>query len=141
MLDRRLTRPEPGHYWVVAHAGQAAGVVVQSPLTRSALLVPMEPSVIEALVNAIADAGDVFPGVIGDAATAASFAGRWAEQCKSAAFPTQGLRMYELAQLKPAGPFEGTLRKAEAADRSLAAHGYKSSTPRSTSHMRRPRGR
>src|SRR5260370_30917961 len=103
-----------------AGAGQAAGVVFQSPLTRSALLVPMEPSVIEALVDAIADAGDVLPGVMGDAATAASFAGRWAEQCKSAAFPTQGLRLYELAELKPTGPFEGTLRKAEAADRSLA---------------------
>jgi ribosomal protein S18 acetylase RimI-like enzyme len=120
VLDRRLTRPEPGCYWVAARAGQAAGVVFQSPLTRSALLVPMEPSVIEALVDAIADAGDVLPGVMGDAATAASFAGRWAEQCKSAAFPTQGLRLYELAELKPTGPFEGTLRKAEAADRSLA---------------------
>ena len=64
MLDRRLTRPEPGYYWVAARAGHVAGVVVQSPLTRSALLGPMEPSVIEAIVDAIADAGDVLPGVI-----------------------------------------------------------------------------
>jgi hypothetical protein len=79
-------RPEPGHYWVAARAGQAVGVVFQSPLIRSALLVPMETSVIEALVDAIVDAGDVLPGVIGDAATAASFARRWVEHVSQLRF-------------------------------------------------------
>src|ERR1700727_731022 len=74
LLEGRLMHPEPARYWVASRAGKPVGIVFQSPLTRPALLVPMEPDVIEALVNAIAGQGIALPGVNGDAATDASFA-------------------------------------------------------------------
>jgi predicted GNAT family acetyltransferase len=120
LLDGRLTRPEPGRYWVATRDGEVAGVVFQSPLTHSALLVPMEPEVLAALADAMAETGAALPGVSGEAATAASFAGRWTENTKSAAVPRQGLRIYELDGLKEIGSVEGNLRKAEESDRALA---------------------
>jgi uncharacterized protein len=120
LLDSRLNRHEPGRYWVASQTGQVAGVVFQSPLKNSALLVPMEPAAITALVDAIAASGVALPGVFGDAATAATFAGRWTDQSKAAAFPVLGLRLYELAELKTIGPVEGRLRQATATDRNLA---------------------
>src|SRR5271156_2354514 len=77
LLDARIAHPEPGRYWLAARHGQVAGIVLQTPFTRPALLVPMEAAVIEALVDAIAEAGLILPGVNGDAASAAAFAGRW----------------------------------------------------------------
>ncbi len=120
LLDARLTRPEPGRYWLAARDGQVVGVVFQSPLDRSPVLAPMDLEIVEALVEAIADAGTVLPGVSGDAATAAGFAGRWTERCKTGATPFCGLRIYELAALNQIAPVEGHLRQAEEADRKLA---------------------
>jgi uncharacterized protein len=120
LLDARIAHPEPGRYWLAAHSGQVVGIVLQTPFTRPALLVPMEGALIEALVDAIADAGVSLPGVNGDAAASASFAGRWSERSKLGAFPAQGFRLYELAGLNPAPPVEGELRLAAAADREQA---------------------
>jgi GNAT superfamily N-acetyltransferase len=120
LLEGRLAHPEPGRYWVASRADQVAGVVFQSPLTRPVLLVPMESDVIEALVEAIADQRIALHGVNGDAATAASFAGKWAERCKTPALPAMGLRLYELRDLQPIRPAEGHLRLAQGSDRDLA---------------------
>lgn len=120
LLDGRISHHEPGRYWVAARAGQAVGVAIQSPLTGSALLVPMETDAITALVDAIANEGVALPGVTGDAATAARFAGRWTERCKSGATPTAGLRLYELAELHEIDSVEGILRRAEERDSELA---------------------
>jgi ribosomal protein S18 acetylase RimI-like enzyme len=120
LLDARLLYPEPARFWVAFRDGQVAGVVFQSPLTRPALLVPMNLDVIEALVEAIADQKIALPGVNGDAATAASFAGRWTERCKAPALPALGMRLYELGDIKVVLPMVGTLRKAGPTDRDLA---------------------
>jgi predicted GNAT family acetyltransferase len=120
LLDGRVNHPESGRYWVALRHGQVAGVVFHSPLTHPALLVPMELDALTALVDSIAEAGAVLPGVNGEAATAASFAGAWTERTKSAAVPRKGLRIYELAGLKEIGWVEGNLRKAGEADRALA---------------------
>jgi predicted GNAT family acetyltransferase len=72
-----------------------------------------------ALVDAIAEAGVTLPGVNGDAATAASFAGQWSERCKSAAAPFQGTRLYELLEVGEVPRTEGHLRQAGPSDRSL----------------------
>ena len=120
LLDGRWMHPEPARYWVASRTGQVKGVVFQSPLTRPALLVPMELEVIEALVEAIASQGIVLPGINGDAATAARFAGQWTERCKVPALPVMGLRLYELGELQPIRPVEGALRRAEPSDRDLA---------------------
>jgi hypothetical protein len=122
LLHARLTHPEPGRYWVASDRDKAAGVVLQSPLTFPATLTSMESRVIAAMVDAIAQAGVTFPGVSGDAATAASFAGQWTERCKSAAIPFQGNRLYELLEMGEVPHIEGRLRQAVPSDRGLVIH-------------------
>jgi RimJ/RimL family protein N-acetyltransferase len=120
ILDGRMTQPEPGRYWVASREGQVVGVALQSPLVYPATVVPMGPEVVAAVVDAIVDAGMSLPGVNGEAATTASFAGRWTERMKSGAFPVQGLRLYELGELQPGAAVAGELRKANGAERDLA---------------------
>jgi hypothetical protein len=94
------------------------GVALQSPLTFAATLTPMEPTV--ATTNADAMLASVaLPGVNGEAATAATSAGRWSERTKSAAIPFQGNRLYELWEtgevvLKVEGRRDGQVRKSAA---------------------------
>jgi uncharacterized protein len=116
ILCGRLTQPEPGRYWVAMDRDKAVGVILQSPLTFPATLTPMESRVVAAMVDAIAEAGVPLPGVNGDAATAASFAGQWTERCKSAATPFQGNRLYELLALGEVPYIEGKLRQAVPSD-------------------------
>jgi len=79
----------------------------------------MESQAVRAIVDAIAEAGVALPGVNGDAATAASFAGQWSERCKSAATPFQGTRLYELLELGEVPQTGGQLRQAGPSDRGL----------------------
>jgi uncharacterized protein len=122
LLRARIAHPEPGRYWVAMERDKAVGVILQSPLTFPAILTPMESHVVAAMVDAIAEAGVPLPGVNGDAATAASFAGQWTERCKSEATPFQGMRLYELLEVGEAPCVEGTLRQAVESDRSLMIH-------------------
>jgi ribosomal protein S18 acetylase RimI-like enzyme len=119
ILHSRVVQGDPGRYWVAFRGEKAVGVVVQSPLEFPATLAPMEPQTVLAMVDAIAEAGVALPGVNGDAATAASFAGQWSERRKSAATPFQGTRLYELLELGEVPRVEGQLRQAGASDRSL----------------------
>ncbi|HWO31126.1 MAG TPA: GNAT family N-acetyltransferase [Candidatus Acidoferrum sp.] len=119
LLHARVAQHEPGRYWVAMERGKAVGVVLQSPLTFAATLTPMDEPVVVAMVDAIAEAGISLPGVNGEAATAASFAGQWTERCKSAATPFQGNRIYELLEMGKAPNVEGRLRQALPRDRDL----------------------
>ncbi len=119
ILHSRVAQGDPGRYWIALHGEKTVGVVVQSPLEYPATLTPMESRAVLALVDAIAEAGISLPGVNGDAATAASFAGQWSERCKSAAIPFQGTRLYELLELGEVPRTEGHLRQAGPRDRSL----------------------
>ncbi len=125
LLHARVARSEPGRYWVVHRdkidGEKIAGVVFQSPLTFAATLTPMEPDVTVAMVNAIADAGVALPGVNGEAATAATFAGQWTERHKSAAVPTHGQRLYEFLDPPKGSAIDGQFRKAGAEDHALVA--------------------
>ena len=120
IADTRLAQPEPGRYWVAFRDSQVVGLALQSPLTFPALLVPMEADVAAALVDAIADRGIMLPGVNGEVATAASFAGRWTERRRSGAVPMQAFRIYQLAGLNEIAPVSGQLRKGDYSDRNLA---------------------
>lgn len=122
IVDRRRTESEPGKYWAAFRGGEVVGAALQSPLAYPATVVPMEPEVAVAVVDAIAESGGNLPGVNGEVATAASFAGRWTERRRSAAVPTQGQRLYELAELNEIAPVDGRLRKADARDQSLAVN-------------------
>jgi predicted GNAT family acetyltransferase len=119
ILHSRVAQGDPGRYWIAFHREKPVGVVVQSPLEYPAALTPMEPRAVLAMVDAIAGAAVTLPGVNGDAATAASFAGQWSERCKSAATPFQGMRLYELLELGEVPRTEGRLRQAGPSDRSL----------------------
>jgi GNAT superfamily N-acetyltransferase len=119
LLRARVAQGDPGRYWIALHGEEAVGVVVQSPLEYPATLTPMGPRAVLAVVDAIAEAGVTLPGVNGDAATAASFAGQWSERCKSPAVPFQGMRLYELLELREVPRIEGHLRQAGPSDRSL----------------------
>src|SRR6202012_5578718 len=120
IVDRRLTESEAGRYWGAFRGGEVVGVALQSPLTYPAAVGPMEPEAAVARGDAIADSGTSLPGVNGEAATAANFAGRWTERRRSAAVPKYGQRLYELIGLNKITPVEGRLRRADARDRSLA---------------------
>ncbi|MGA7156628.1 MAG: GNAT family N-acetyltransferase [Acidobacteriaceae bacterium] len=120
IIDNRITHPEPGRYWVALHGDQVVGAALQSPLTFPATIVPMQPEAAAAIVDAITDAGIILPGVNGEAATAATFAGHWTERHKSTAHPTQGIRLYELLKLNEIPAVDGHLREAEASDRDQA---------------------
>jgi predicted GNAT family acetyltransferase len=118
ILHARAAQGDPGRYWIAFHREKAIGVVVQSPLSFPATLTPIEPRAVSAVVDAIVEAGVTLPGVNGDAATAAIFAGYWSERCKSAATPFQGTRLYELLELGELANSEGQLRQAGPNDRS-----------------------
>jgi len=120
LLESRAIHPEPARYWVASRGNQVAGVVFQSPLTRPALLTPTESDVIDALVETLAGQQITLPGINGEVATAASFAGRWTERCKVAAQPVMGIRLFELLQPQPKRPAKGNIRQADATDRSVA---------------------
>jgi uncharacterized protein len=120
ILHARVAHPDRGRYWIALYGEKTVvGVVVQSPLEYPATLTPMDARAVEAMVDAIAEAGVTLPGVNGDAATAASFAGQWSERSKSAAKPFQGLRLYELVAVGEVSRTEGHLRQAGPEDRSL----------------------
>ena len=89
-LLARVAHAEHGRYWMAIQRDDIVGVVLQSPLTFPATLTPMEPPVATAMADAIAEAGIALPGVNGEAATAATFAGQWSERTKSAAIPFEG---------------------------------------------------
>jgi uncharacterized protein len=119
ILHARVAHHQPGRYWVAIAGDKTVGVTLQSPLTFAATLTPMDQRVVAAMVDAITEAGVSLPGVNGQAATAASFAGHWAERRKSAATPFQGNRLYELLEAGKVAATEGGFRQAVPAERNL----------------------
>jgi ribosomal protein S18 acetylase RimI-like enzyme len=119
ILHARVQEPEPGRYWTARHGDQTVGVAVQSPLSFAATLTPMGQQVVTAVVDTIVEAGVSLPGVNGEAATAASFAGRWTERRKSGAWPFEGNRIYEFLEPGVVPDTKGKFRQAGSADRDL----------------------
>jgi uncharacterized protein len=119
ILHARVAQPEPGRYWVATEQESVVGVALQSPLAFAATLTPMDKRVATTVADAIAEADISLPGISGEAATAAAFAGHWSERRKSAVTPFQGNRLYELLEAGEVPSVEGRLRKALPGDRSL----------------------
>jgi len=117
LLQARAASREPGRYWIASDDGHVCGVVFQSPLSFVATITPMDASTVDAVVVAIATAGVLLPGVSGDAATAARFAGAWTERHTTGARPEQGQRIYEIVTVEPVVGVSGRLRQAVEADR------------------------
>ena len=117
LLHARAECYEPGRYWVATDGNAVVGVVFQSPLSFRAVVTPMLPEVIPPVVDAISDAKVRLPGVVGDVATAARFAGQWAERQKSAVIPFMGQRLYEVDEVEAPIAVRGHFRKAIPDDR------------------------
>jgi len=118
-LHARVAQGDPGRYWMAMQRDDIVGIVIQSPPTFPATLTPMERPVATAMADAIAEAGVALPGVSGEAATAATFAGQWSERTQSAATPFQGNRLYELLETGEVRNVDGKLRQAGPQERSL----------------------
>ena len=105
-----------GCSWIVEHGAQVVGYALQSPPGRLLGLAQMDDEVVRALADAV-PAG--LPGVIGDAAGAATFAGRYAERHHVGATPASPGRLYALRALTPVATAPGRLRAADTRDRDL----------------------
>ncbi len=108
-----------GQFWMVCDQSGVVGVVFRWPEHFFASITPMSRVAALAAVDAIVDAGIDLPGVNGDAATAAAFAGRWAERTRRPARPALAQRLFELRELTPVRMVSGASRVATAADDGL----------------------
>jgi len=119
LLTERAAHPEPGRFWSVQRGGEVVAVMFQSPLSFHASITPAAPDAVAALAESAADVAPDLPGVSGEAATAALFAGCWAERLKTPAAPVEGQRLYELRTLRPPDNVAGRLRRATEDDTDL----------------------
>lgn len=119
VLRTGVANPAPGRYWIAEGDHGVLGVVVHAPADVPATLTPMAADDVEAVVDAIADAGIELPGVSGDVATAARFAGAWAHRARTPARPVQGLCIQEMADVAPLVACPGEARQARSDERDL----------------------
>jgi uncharacterized protein len=121
ILHERVATPVEGRYWWVEDAGEVAGYAWQSPPTFFAGVVPMPRSPAGLVADAMFDEVPDLIGVIGDAATAAAFTGRWTELANGSATPAEGQRIYELDRVDPVPSSDGYARLATLDDVDLVA--------------------
>ena len=117
ILEARVAERLAGRYWWAVEDGTVVGASFQSPLDDFCGITPMPRAATETIVEAMAAAAPDLPGVIGDAATAAAFAGTWAGHLHTPANPGAGQRIYRLGTLVPPSGSAGSLRPASADDR------------------------
>ena len=113
LLHGRASNPGEGRYLIATDGEDVVGVVFQSPLTYIATITPMDSEAVRACVELLgANAAASLPGVNGEAATAARFAGQWTERTKSAAIPEYGQRIYEAGRITEPQRVAGQFRRA-----------------------------
>lgn len=122
LLGQRAASGEAGRYWMVRDDRAACvGLVLQSPLTFHATVTPMPIEAARTAVEAIVATGIALPGVNGEAATAAAFAGHWAETARVGARPSLAMRLLELGRLHQPEGVPGHDRPARAHEVDLLA--------------------
>jgi GNAT superfamily N-acetyltransferase len=119
LLRARVDRPQAGRYWWAVDGGDVVGFTFLSPPEFRAVVGRAEPAVVDVLVEAVAEEAPDLAGVMADAATAAAFAGRWAERRRVPVSPIEGQRIYRLGRLRHPQGTPGRLRQADPADRDL----------------------
>lgn len=95
LLMARVDTAEAGRYWIVREGDAVVGVMLQSPPTFPATLSPLRGDCVRSIVETAAAEGINLPGITGEAASVARFAGEWTEVRKVGATPLHGLRIYE----------------------------------------------
>jgi uncharacterized protein len=123
VLRRRIAEPTAGRYWWILDQGAVVGIVMQSPLSFHGAVTPMTTPAAQTLARVVSEEAPELPGIAGEAATAASFAGSWAEQLRIPATPVEAQRLYRLGTLRAPDGVAGQFRPADEADReALVAH-------------------
>src|SRR4051812_25777573 len=79
IVQERIVHPHPGRYWWTLEHDRVTGYAWHSPAGFHGALTPMSPDSVHALVERMAQDDPDLPGVQGEAATAAAFAGAWTE--------------------------------------------------------------
>ncbi len=102
-----------GRFWIVADGAAVVGFALQSPPGRGVVLGRMNADAIRALADAIE--GPV-PGVQGEAAGAAVFAGRFSEVHRAVVTGVEAARLYELGPIGEIAPAPGAPRLATKGD-------------------------
>jgi len=124
ILAERIAIPRPGRYWWAETAGEITGFALRSPLDFYAALVPMGPASTDAIADAMAADATPLRGVIGEAATAARFAGRWTEHSGAGAAPREGQRLYRLGTLSEPTGIAGVMRHASPGETDLLVNWF-----------------
>ena len=127
LLQTRVAVPEPGRYWVAVDHDEVVGVVFQSPTDYPAVVTPMPVSAVAPVVAAVAETAAGLPGVLGDPATTARFAGSWTECRGASARPVDAQRIYEVERLLLPAGVAGEMRPAGPDDLDLLVawlHGF-----------------
>jgi predicted GNAT family acetyltransferase len=119
LLHSRVDDGVAGRYWVATDGGEVVGFAFQSPLHFRAVVAPADRAVIQAIADVMAEEAPAVPGVMSVAASAAVFAGRWAEVRRTPVFPAEGQRLFRLGQLVQPVGVPGRLRVAHHGERSL----------------------
>jgi predicted GNAT family acetyltransferase len=121
LLSDRVARPAPGRYGWATAAGEVEGVVFQSPVTFQAALAPTTAAAAAALAGAVADAWPDLPGVAGEAAPAAAFAGTFGAARRMPVHPVEAQRLHHLTTLRAPDPVPGAPRLAVPGDQAVVA--------------------
>jgi predicted GNAT family acetyltransferase len=117
IADQRRTDGVAGRWaWAVGPGGDVVGALMQSPTTFAATVTPMPAAAARALADRLADTRADLPGLTGEAAVAAAFAGAWATRRGAPVRPTAGQRLYRLGELRAPTGVGGALRPAREAD-------------------------
>jgi hypothetical protein len=117
-------RGHPGLYsefrgWVVLELGSPVGAALQTPPFNVVVARPAAAGALEALVAALASAGDDLPGVTAAVPEVDEVARLWTERCNVSARPRMRQRIYRLTTVRPVHGVPGRPRTATAADRTL----------------------
>jgi uncharacterized protein len=105
--------------WAVEQAGQIVAAAVRTPPHNVALADPVDPSALDALVDAIATQDPDAPGVVGNRPYASWFADRWKARTGEPWRTSVAQGVYELTNLRPPRPAPGSARRAGLADTDL----------------------
>jgi uncharacterized protein len=114
ILEQSIEHSLGGTFWLVADGSDIVGFALESPPGMGAVLATMDASACHLLAESI-----TIPlrRAVGEAATAAAFAGRFTECTSSSVGEIEGQRLYKLEQVTSAATTPGTLRLATPGDR------------------------
>ena len=114
ILDQGIEHSLDGSFWLVTDRSEVIGFALECPPGWGAVLAVMPADTSRLLAESI---NRPLPRVVGEAATAAAFAGRWTETQSTSVTAIEAQRLYELINLGRVASASGSLRLAGAEDR------------------------